>query len=149
MIHWNSKDGKLFFSSQLTQGQVCRSILGDLFVSQSTREFYVSHFLGQILVGAYIICLHGQIFIFILFLVQFPVYHSRIERVIRGPEVNKWPYWFMWECKKDRCKKASPYAEWDSLNSLFFNITFPTQSCLLLASFCTNLLHSLIIPLTV
>ena len=28
--------------------------------------------------------------------------------VIRGPEVNKRPYWFMWKCEKDGYKKASP-----------------------------------------
>ena len=37
--------------------------IGDLFVSKSPREFYVSHFLGQILVGVYTICQQGQILI--------------------------------------------------------------------------------------
>ena len=36
---------------------------GNLFVSQSTREFYMSHFLGKILVCAYNIWQHGEIWI--------------------------------------------------------------------------------------
>ena len=45
------------------------------------------------------------------------------KSVIQGPEVNKRPYWFIWECKKDGCKKVSPYAESVSLSSLFLTKT--------------------------
>ena len=48
-----------------------------------------------------------------------PLILSRRESIIRGLEVNKRPYWFMCECKKDGCKKASRYAEYYSLSSLF------------------------------
>ena len=51
-----------------------------------------------------------------------PLILSRWESIIRWPEVNKRPNWFMWECKKDGCKKASPYAECDSLSSLFLTM---------------------------
>ena len=39
--------------------------------------------------------------------------------VFLGSEVNRWPYWFMWECEKDGCKKASLYTECYSLSSLY------------------------------
>ena len=44
------------------------------------------------------------------------------ESVLLGPDLNKRPYWFMSECKGDRCKKASPYAECYSLSSLFLTM---------------------------
>ena len=37
--------------------------IGDLFVSESPREFYSSHLLGQVLVCAYSIYQHSQILI--------------------------------------------------------------------------------------
>ena len=46
-----------------------------------------------------------------------PLILSRIENIIWGPEVNKRPYWFMWECKK-----ASLYAECYSLSSLYLTM---------------------------
>ena len=37
------------------------TVLGDPFVSQNSREFNASHFLGRILVSANIIWLYGQV----------------------------------------------------------------------------------------
>ena len=51
-----------------------------------------------------------------------PLISSRREDVIRGPRVNKRPYWFMWECKKKGVIKASPYAQCYSLSSLFLTV---------------------------
>ena len=48
-----------------------------------------------------------------------PLILSRKVTVLLGPEVNKRPYWFMWECKKMGVIKASPYTECYSLSSLF------------------------------
>ena len=48
-----------------------------------------------------------------------PLILSRKEGVFRGAVVNRWPYWFMWKYEKDGCKKASPYTECCSLNSLY------------------------------
>ena len=39
--------------------------------------------------------------------------------------INRWPYWFMWECEKDGCKKASPYAECCTLSSLYLTHSSP------------------------
>ena len=55
-----------------------------------------------------------------------PLILSRRENVIRWPEVNKWPYWFMWECKQKGLIKVSPYAECYSLSSLFLTIKIKT-----------------------
>ena len=51
-----------------------------------------------------------------------PLILSIREVVIRGPKVNKRPYWFRRECKKKGVIKASPYAECYSLSSLFLTI---------------------------
>ena len=51
-----------------------------------------------------------------------PLILSRWERVTWGPEVNKRPYWFMWKCKKKAVIKASLYAEWYSLSSLYLTL---------------------------
>ena len=51
-----------------------------------------------------------------------PLILSRKDSVLLGPEVNKRPYWFMWECKRWRVIKASLYAECDSLSSLHLTI---------------------------
>ena len=51
-----------------------------------------------------------------------PLIFSRREDIIRWPEVNKRPYWFMWECKKKGVIKMSPYAECYSLSSLFLTV---------------------------
>ena len=50
-----------------------------------------------------------------------PLILSKRESVIRGPVVNKWPYWFMWECKKGVIK-ASPHAECYRLSSLYLTM---------------------------
>ena len=53
----NPQDDYFFFIC-LTK---TRLELNGLFVSQSAREFYESHFLGKILVCVHIICLNCQI----------------------------------------------------------------------------------------
>ena len=51
----------LFFFSWLSLGLVVWPRLGDLFVSQNSREVYASHSLGQILSCTYTIWSYGQI----------------------------------------------------------------------------------------
>ena len=50
-----------FFCCWLSRGLVFWLRLGDLFVSQNPREFYVSHFLRMILICVYTILLNVQI----------------------------------------------------------------------------------------
>ena len=59
----NPQDGKFFFSCHLKVGLVLRSGLGDPFVSQNPRDFYVSHSLGQNLVCVCTIWCYCQILI--------------------------------------------------------------------------------------
>ena len=51
-----------------------------------------------------------------------PLILSRKGSVLLGPDENKRPHWFMWECKKDGCKKVSLYAECDTLSSLYLTM---------------------------
>ena len=46
------------------------------------------------------------------------------RNAIRWSEVNKRPYWFIWESKNKGVIKVSPYAECYSLNSLFLTTMF-------------------------
>ena len=58
-VHYST--GSFYFFCWLSLSLVIWPRLDDLFVSQNPREFCESHFLGQILGCAYILCLYGQI----------------------------------------------------------------------------------------
>ena len=64
MVCWqNPLDSKFFFFHffKVTLDLVFWSELGDPFVSQNTREFYESHFLGRVVIFAGTIWQYGQI----------------------------------------------------------------------------------------
>ena len=62
IVRWNSKIHKDYkYDLLINSRSVFWLGLGDPFIFLSPCEFYRSHFLGQILVCAYIICLYSQI----------------------------------------------------------------------------------------
>ena len=74
MVQWNSKIQKMTNSFLFVNWHKVWPSgwnWGDLFVSQSPRKFYASHFLGQILIYGYTICHHGQILISCTILSEF------------------------------------------------------------------------------
>ena len=67
--------------------------------------------------------------IFLLSHASDPPWYSLEKRyVLLGTEVNKWPYWFRCECKKEGVIKASLYAECYSLSSLFLTFSMPLST---------------------